>query len=154
MGVMLILLTKFTNKLYEEISLFYFSVLRDASTSDVANDSYNENDLNASNDDISILDRRNDGASVYYYVKRKTSNDDIYIWELENKLSCSKAKIKKFNLAFQQKQKLKQKIRAEERTSDFGKKKKKFKDRLLPCACIKDSPIDLNRSFRGSICDF
>lgn len=101
-----------------------------------------------------ILDRRKDGTTAYYYIKRETVLGDVYTWEPKDKLSLSKDLIDKVDKEFNKKQKQKKK-RELKKNTPVTNRKVRLREKLLPCCdCATDSPWDPNRSFRGSLCDF
>ncbi len=100
-----------------------------------------------------IMDRRADGETVYYYVRKRTPLGDLYEWEPRERLSCQESLITDFEEEYKKNRKQKKKQYKENLPKE--KVKKSTKAKLFPClACATDSPWDPNRSFRGSLCDF
>lgn len=101
-----------------------------------------------------IIDKRVDGETVYYFVKRKAALGDIYEWELENQLDCLDL-IRKFEQEFEKKRKVRKMDRRNVEKEPGQKSKKRTRGKIFPCfSCATDSPFDRNRSLRGSVCDF
>lgn len=101
-----------------------------------------------------IIDKRNDGNTEYYYVRRKAALGDIYAWEPKEKLTCAHNIIEKFENEFKKKKKSKKKLYKKSYPQP-EKRKKRIREKVFPClACVKDSPWDPNRSLRGSLCNF
>lgn len=102
-----------------------------------------------------ILDKRIDGCTVYYFVKRKSPlGDIIYVWESEKKLNCPDL-IRKFEEEYKKKQKLQEKVCKNNNISLHLKHKKQTRVKLFPRFYNAiNSSLDPNRSVRGSVCDF
>lgn len=101
-----------------------------------------------------ILDKRIDGFTVYYFVKRKSSLGNIYVWESEEKLVCPDL-IREFEEEYKKKQKL-QKIVCKNHNLGLNRKHKKHtRTKIFQFfSNTTNSSLDLNRSVRGSVCDF
>lgn len=103
-----------------------------------------------------IIDKRIDGHTAYYFVKRKADLGDIYTWEPVTQLDCADL-ISKFEDEYKKKRisQKKVKLSKSDKSQPNQKKKKRTRAKIFPCfSCATDSPFDPNRSFRGSVCDF
>lgn len=102
-----------------------------------------------------ILDKRTDGVTTYYFVKRVTGTGDLRIWEPEDKLDCSVRLINEFAERFAKKKHKRKRKTSYYKGIETSESKKNVSRKLFPClTCTTDSPLDLNRSKRGSVCDF
>ncbi|KAK7602736.1 hypothetical protein V9T40_006710 [Parthenolecanium corni] len=88
-----------------------------------------------------IIDKRVDGETVYYFVKRKAALGDIYEWELENQLDCLDL-IRKFEQEFEKKRKVRKMDRRNVEKVP-GQKSKKRTRVIVPVGVIHTTPFKI-----------